>query len=62
MVSLVKNSTKKGAKIQNEYIFLLTLIWLQPEYRISTLDTLGVFFCDSLDLCYDPCHVIKHES
>ena len=25
----------------------------------------GVFFCDSLDLCYDPCHVlcvIKHES
>ena len=23
---------------------------------------LGVFFCDSLDLCYDPCHVIKHES
>ena len=23
---------------------------------------LGVFFCDSLDLCYDACHVIKHES
>ena len=23
--------------------------------------TLGVFFCDSLDLCCDPCHVIKHE-
>ena len=24
--------------------------------------SLGVFFCDSLDPCYDPCHVIKHES
>ena len=24
--------------------------------------TVGVFFCDGLDLCYDPCHVIKHES
>ena len=23
---------------------------------------LGVFFCNSLDLCYDPCHVVKHES
>ena len=22
----------------------------------------GVFFCDSLDPCFDPCHVIKHES
>ena len=26
MVFLVKNSTKKGAKIQNEYIFLLKCI------------------------------------
>ena len=26
------------------------------------ISSLGVFFCDSLDLCYDPCHVIKHES
>ena len=26
MVSLVKNSTKKGAKIQNEYMFLLRCI------------------------------------
>ena len=32
--------------------------------RPSDNDTqsVGVFFCDSLDLCYDPCHVIKHES
>ena len=30
--------------------------------RQIMLDTVGVFFCDSLDLCYDPCHVIKHES
>ena len=27
----------------------------------DVISTLGVFFCDSLDLCYDPCHVIKHE-
>ena len=36
MVSLVKNSTKKGAKIQNEYIFLLRCImatsWIQNIY------------------------------
>ena len=36
MVSLVKNSTKKGAKIQNEYIFLLRCImatsWIQNLY------------------------------
>ena len=38
MFSPVKNSTKKGAKIQNEYI------WLQSEYRISTLA--GVFIFD----------------
>ena len=24
--------------------------------------SMGVFLCNSLDLCYDPCHVIKHES
>ena len=28
------------------------------EY-FSRLQALGVFFCDSLDLCYDPCHVIQ---
>ena len=36
MVSLVKNSTKKGAKIQNEYMFLLRCImassWIQNLY------------------------------
>ena len=32
------------------------------SYTITTNFTVGVFFCDSLDLCYDPCHVIKHES
>ena len=26
------------------------------------IQTVGVFFCDCLDLCYDLCHVIKHES
>ena len=36
MVFLVKNSTKKGAKIQNEYMFLLRCImatsWIQNLY------------------------------
>ena len=36
MVSLVKNSIKKGAKIQNEYMFLLICImatsWIQNLY------------------------------
>ena len=40
MVSLVKNSTKKGAKIQNEYMFLLRCImatsWIGNIY-FSTL-------------------------
>ena len=39
MVSLVKNSTKKGAKIQNEYMFLLRCImatsWIQNLYFIT---------------------------
>ena len=29
---------------------------------VSAARTEVVFFCDSLDPCYDPCHVIKHES
>ena len=38
MVSLVKNSIKKGAKIQNEYLFLLGCIMATCWYKISTLD------------------------
>ena len=33
-----------------------------PFREAGCFHLLGVFFCDSLDLCYDPCHVIKHES
>ena len=40
MLSLVKNSTKKGAKIQNEYIFLLSCdmatIWIETLYFSRT--------------------------
>ena len=44
MVFLVKNSTKKGAKIQNEYLFLLKCImatsWIGNLYfRISIVST-----------------------
>ena len=32
------------------------------DFMLESPPSLAVFFCDSLDLCYDPCHVMKHES
>ena len=36
---------------------IMTVILWHRSHQI-----LRVFFCDSLYPCYDPCHVIKHES
>ena len=48
----------------------LKVLYLKPQKMLDVPKDffyalhliLGVFFCDSLDLCYNPCHVIKHES
>ena len=39
-------------------------VWATTEsYKpLDAFEIVGVFFCDSLDLYYDSCHVIKHES
>ena len=75
--SKVKNfanwQKKKSGKLKKEPSILSTILihsipiqedrLLHPLQAASFLkdQTLGVFFCNSLDLCHDPCHVIKHE-
>ena len=40
---------------------VVDLLRTMDSLWLSSHQTMGVFFCDSLDLCYDPCHVIKHD-
>ena len=58
-VQAVRGVMARGWNISHSSIYSaigITKTW------ISILMTLAVFFCDSFDPCYDPCHVIKHES
>ena len=65
MLSLSKLRAIPGKFFEkSRYIFGYDncLYILKLEFKFILRETMGVFFCDSLDLCYDPCHVIKHES
>ena len=56
---------QENAKTKKEIVNFGLKPYLSINKLVDTsigLATMGVFFCDSLDLCYDPCHVIKHKS
>ena len=64
-----KGFLKSKAPTYNFHSPLPFFKFLNDEFRKThTIDTclyknsMGVFFCNSLDLCNDPCRVIKHES